>query len=106
MIRLTETYRLQGKLTEAARIFEKVGLYKSSLGDDHPEMLSSMLRLAATYRLQGKLTEAARIGEELVAKNIMIGGYEFPWRLQNAGEIDGRGEGTGETAKIFSDRAR
>jgi len=66
MFHLAETYRLQGKLIEAARMGEEVMAKNIMMRNyDSPWTLRTMRHLAATYRMQGKLTDAARVLEKL-----------------------------------------
>lgn len=57
MNNLAETYRAQGRIGDAARIWEEMQKRRRRiLGDDDPNMLIIMNNLAGTYRAQDKMS--------------------------------------------------
>ena len=76
---LSETYQLQGKVSEAATLQEQVLLKRRSiLGEDHMDTLWSMGLLAVIYQQQGRLTEANELNQETLRKRKEILGEEHP----------------------------
>jgi hypothetical protein len=62
MSNLASTYWNQGRWTEAEKLFAQVmETWKTVLGPEHPDTLTSMDNLASTYQNQGRWTEAEKL---------------------------------------------
>ena len=65
---LAGLYRAQGKYESAEPLYqEALALYKSLLGDRHPDVATSLNNLALLYRDQGKYESAEPLYQEALA---------------------------------------
>ena len=61
--------RDDGKIMDSVRILElSLAICSKTLGEDHPDTLTTKANLASTYRAQGRTAEAASLGEEVLEK--------------------------------------
>lgn len=79
MSRLARTYALQGNLSEAALLEEKVLMTrKLELGEMDTDTFLALSNLALTYDRMGRFTDAAALLEEALPKMAKVSGKERP----------------------------
>jgi tetratricopeptide (TPR) repeat protein len=87
---LGNTYWKLGRAEAAAPHLERaVALRRATLGDDHPDTLTSLNRLAGVYRGTGRLKEAEPIYAEVLQKRKRVLGPEHPDTLSSMHNLAG-----------------
>ena len=77
-----------GLFTKVARLQEQVlEATTRTLGEEHPDTLTSRSNLASTYRHQGRLEDAARLHKQVVEAIIRTLGEEHPNTLTSRGNL-------------------
>ena len=75
-------------MKEAADLHEKVlEARRRTLGDEHPDTLSSMNNLAETYRALGRMKEAAALHEKVLEASRRTLGDEHPHTLSSMNNL-------------------
>ncbi|KAJ5357046.1 hypothetical protein N7517_011655 [Penicillium concentricum] len=88
-MRLTSTYRDQGKLEPAEQLgLEVVTTCQASLGTNHPVRLTSLENLTSTYRNQGRLSDAEDLGKEAVRICEIVHGETHVETLIDQGHLE------------------
>ena len=76
---MASTYRNQGRWTEAEKLEVQVmETFKTVLGPEHPNTLTSMANLACTYGSQGRWTEAEKLDVQVMETSKTVLGPEHP----------------------------
>ena len=61
--------------------------WKTALGPEHPNMLTSMANLILTYQNQGQLTEAEKLDMQVIEIRKIVLGPEHPSILTNMANL-------------------
>ena len=79
---ITKAYVSAGRLSEAIALLEQVLTdCVRTLGEDHPDTLTSRNNLAGAYESAGRLTEAITLYEQVLADRTRILGKDHPATL-------------------------
>ena len=100
---ITKAYVSAGRLSEAIALLEQVLTdCVRTLGEDHPDTLTSRNNLAGAYESAGRLEEAITLYEQVLPDRIRILGEDHPDTLTSRNNLAGAYESAGRLEEAIT----